>query len=298
MAAKRPYQVPNKAGYERLFDRLKERLPIHRAAYESGTGAHHFNLAPWFERHLQLAGLSLAFEHDDAEVRGHFENALAIARLWFESGQPWQPRPQPVDPKITVTNKNGRSYEQIEAPPRMAEIGWVQDWDIGYFTAALSTFLAFGNAADVMRASELPEVAYRNPNIVADPVVFGIARANKAWALGRFDDLRRACADVLECPPPTGMPAKWSRSMVKSREPQRVHARALLALADNNAGAFSSALAELTDAHKQRYATIRDSGSRFYSLSGLSLARMAKSHGLETPDTPTIPARLLPGPLR
>ena len=293
MPARPKNQVPDKVRYQTLQERRLELAGPSSDAIAAGNSLNPFNLSQLFECHSELAGFALAFEADAAEVAGHFHEALEAARLWFDAGRLWQPAAQPDDADVTITHVGGSSFEVTEMLPR-AETGWMQDWEVGSFSMALSTFLAFGTFADVRRASAIPEVAYRNPNVVADPADFAQVRAIKAWGLGRADDVRMACNEVLECPAPTDMPAKWSRGLVKSREPGCAQARALLALVDRDPDWFFTALTEHASAYKERFARASRSGVRFYTMTGLALARMAKSVGIDTPDTPLIPTRFLP----
>ena len=296
MSKRRKYRVPNSSGYQRLRETHLARVAMCRQNVADGKGLHHWNLCSWLEASLELAGTALAFELDDGVVAAHFSDALEASRLWFDSGRPWRPRPQPVEPKVTVKSAGAFTYEITELPPRMAEVGWMQDWDIGTFEGAMIVFVAFGTRDDVHRAGETPEVAYRNPNIVSDPGSFAWLRAQKAWALERFDEARAACQEVLECPPPA-VPRPMARGLMSGRPVMHAKVRALLALLDDEPESFRSALVDLEREHQRFYARVRGTCLRFYSLAGLALARMAKGHRIEVDETLLLPTRFLSGSL-
>ena len=295
MASPRKYRVPNPARYRRVHEIHRQRAEGCRAHALDGTRLNHWNLSSWLECALELAGGALAFGEDDAVVAAHFADAVEASRYWLRAGKPWRPRPQPVDPKVTRHLVGDKIFEVTEMLPRMAEIGWIEDWNSDTFEAALSLFIAFGSAEDVRAAATIPEVAYRSPDMVSDASAYPALRALKALALEDHEDARAACREALESPPPK-TPRQFVRGLLLGRGIELAKTRAILALSKGQRKPFLEALAELEAAHKKLYASTPGTALRFYSLNGLTLAQLARRSGIEVADTLLIPTRLLPRP--
>ena len=296
MAKRRIDPVADSSAYLRLREWRLATVVSCRQNVADGKGLNHWNLSHWLEASLDLAGTAFVLELGDGVVAGHFSDALEAARIWFDSGRPWRPTPQAADPKVTVKSAGGSTYEITEVPRRIAEAGWMEDWNIGSFEAAMLVFLAFGTRDDARRAGQTPDVAYRSPDVVADEASFAWLRAQKAWVLDRFDDARATCQEVLECPPPA-VPRAMARGLMAGRPALHAKVRAMLALLDNEPESFRSASVDIEREHTRFYARLSGTALRFYCLPGLALARMAKRHGVEADETPLLPTRFLPGSL-
>ena len=297
MASRRPkYNIPNEEAYRRFQASRIDRAERCRLDASEGKNLNHWNLSSWQESALELAGCALAFGEGDNVVSQHFADALTASRAWLAAGKPWQPKPRAVDSKVTLIDHGDVVFEVTERMPRMADIGWMQDWNIGTFDAALLMFLAFGSPDDAGRSAHLPEVAYRSPDVLGDATAYANVRAQKAWILRQFSEARKACQESLEALPPQ-LPRKVAKALMIGRDLQQARSRALLAMMDGQSDHLSTAMAELETAHKRFYAVTPGTALRFFSLPGLALARMAKTHDLTVEETPTIPTRFLPGPL-
>jgi hypothetical protein len=296
MPLRHKYRIPDRDTYRRLYKLDLETVARCRQNADGGSGLNHWNLSSWVRASLAAAGSALAFDLGDGVVAGHFTDSLVASRLWLASGRAWQPKPQAVDPKVTITRAGDLTFEITEMPRRMAEIGWVEDWEIGAFETALLVFLAFGTRADVVQAAEKPEVAYRSPDILADPASFVWVRALKAWGLQRMDEARAACREVLECGVPPFRRA-IADGLMAGRPIRCAESRAMLAMLDGRHDAFAGTFAALEAEFTKFNMGLRKTGMRFYSLPALTLARMAKSYGIETVETALVPSRFLPGPL-
>lgn len=296
MPKTRKYRVPNPEGRQRVRAGDIDRAARCRDFARSGVHLHHWNLSAWLDTSLKLAGSALAFELDDSVVAAHFAESIEAARLWLANGQPWQPKPQPATPKVTHFQGGDFTFEVIEMPPRMAEIGWMKDWDAGTFETVVTVLLAFGTADDVERAAAVPDVAYRSPDVVPFPSALQWLTALKAWSLGHGDDARAACRELLDETPldlPKGLPRGFGPAAEKRRAVDAASARAMVALLDGDGERFNAALRDVEVAHVRFIARVTFE-LRFYALTAMALARIGRSKGLRVEEMPGVPIRFLP----